>query len=138
MVHSVRLHHPQNLSAHMANSKLGGQETDYTPSESQHWENLTSFLAQLDATSSSSDTQIDFSQSWALTAFAWAFGGAEPTELAVRLACIWFVYDAEKLWGRVGEEAIHIHRSVAFLGFGIRVFVRVHLARVSVRYVLFR
>lgn len=51
---------------------------------------------------------LDYSQSCALTAFAWAFeGGGEmgaPSELAVRLACIWVVYDVEKLWFKVQDS----------------------------------
>jgi hypothetical protein len=50
---------------------------------------------------------LDFSQSWALTAFAWAFEGSgnarESSELAVRLACIWLVYDADKLWFKISD-----------------------------------
>ena len=50
---------------------------------------------------------LDFSGSWALTAFVWAFEGGsnvgEPSELAVRLACIWILYDADKLWSKIAE-----------------------------------
>ncbi|KAF3041421.1 hypothetical protein E8E11_004397 [Didymella keratinophila] len=79
-----------------------GQEQDYTQEEARKWENLTAFLAQVDAQISESPSPLDFSQSWALTAFAWAFeGNGRPSELAIRLACIWLVYDVDKLWSKV-------------------------------------
>ncbi|KAJ4380016.1 hypothetical protein N0V86_004323 [Didymella sp. IMI 355093] len=85
-----------------------GQEQAYTQDEAQRWENLTAFLAQVDANTSDSPSPLDFSQSWALTAFAWAFEGSgsagEPSELAVRLACIWLVYDADKLWFKTSDS----------------------------------
>ncbi|KAJ4340460.1 hypothetical protein N0V87_002444 [Didymella glomerata] len=82
-----------------------GQEQDYTQEEARKWENLTAFLAQIDANTSDSPSPLDFSQSWALTAFTWALEGdgsaGGPSELAVRLACIWIVYDADKLWSKI-------------------------------------
>ena len=69
------------------------------------WENLTAFCAQIDAKKLELPSVLDFSSSWALTAFVWAFEGGgnsgEPSELAVRLACIWLFYDADKLWGKI-------------------------------------
>ena len=63
---------------------------------------MTAFLAQVDSNTSDSPSPLEFSQSWALTAFAWALEGngnaGGPSELAVRLACIWIIYDADKLW----------------------------------------
>lgn len=29
----------------------------------------------------------------------------EPSELTIRLACIWLVYDADKLWSKVQDPA---------------------------------
>ncbi|KAF1929673.1 uncharacterized protein M421DRAFT_419455 [Didymella exigua CBS 183.55] len=84
-----------------------GQEQEYTPEEVQKWENLTAFLAQVDAVTLDSPSPLDFSQSWALTSFAWAFEGGgnadRPSELAVRLACIWLVHDIEKLWRKTSD-----------------------------------
>lgn len=94
-----------------------GQEQTYTQEESQKWENLTAFLAQVDSNASASDSVLESSASWALTAFTWAFEGGgnsgEPSELAVRLACIWLVYDADKLWSKAtdaGAESNTIER----------------------------
>jgi hypothetical protein len=77
-------------------------EDGYSPEEVQRWENLISFFAQLDA--STEDPELDFSKSKALTAFDWAFENpspAGPTEISVRLACVWFIYDADKMWRKV-------------------------------------
>ncbi|OSS55050.1 hypothetical protein B5807_01484 [Epicoccum nigrum] len=98
-------------------SCFDGQEQTYTQEESQKWENLTAFLAQVDSNASASDSVLESSASWALTAFTWAFEGGgnsgEPSELAVRLACIWLVYDADKLWSKAtdaGAESNTIER----------------------------
>ncbi|KAJ4318348.1 hypothetical protein N0V94_004478 [Neodidymelliopsis sp. IMI 364377] len=92
-----------------------GQETEYTQEEAQKWENLTAFFAQIDASTSESPSPLNFTHSWALTALAWAFEGGgdsgEPSELAIRLACIWLVYDAQKLWSEtVDAQAETINR----------------------------
>lgn len=63
---------------------------------------MIAFFAQLDA--STADPDLDFSKSKALTAFDWAFENPSPTgptEVSVRLACLWFILDADKLWGKV-------------------------------------
>jgi hypothetical protein len=62
------------------------------------------FFAQLDA--STQDPKLDFSRTWALTFITCALVDA-PTvdhELRVRLACLWYVYDAEKIWSKVPDE----------------------------------
>ena len=45
------------------------------------------------------------SSSWALTAFKYAFGSrdepCEPTDVAVRAACLWFMLAGETLWEHV-------------------------------------
>lgn len=74
----------------------------------EKWENLTAFLAQIDASVQDSPSVLDFSTSWALTAFAWALDGDggqnAASELAVRLACIWLIYDADKLWSKISDS----------------------------------
>ncbi|KAH6612560.1 hypothetical protein C7974DRAFT_445297 [Boeremia exigua] len=88
-----------------------GQDPDYTQEEAHKWENLTAFLAQIDSSVSESPSVLDFSASWAPTAFAWAFEGdsesAQSSELAVRLACIWLIYDSGKLWSKVRDSELN-------------------------------
>ncbi|KAJ4987159.1 hypothetical protein SVAN01_07311 [Stagonosporopsis vannaccii] len=90
-----------------------GHEQEYTAEEAEKWENLTAFLAQIDADVRDSPSVLDFSLSWAPTAFTWAFEGGgdqnRASELAVRLACIWLVYDADKLWSKVSDSEVEIH-----------------------------
>jgi hypothetical protein len=92
----------------------GGLENEYSPEEVERYENLISFFAQLDA--STEDPELDFSKSKALTAFEWAFENPSPTgptEVSVRLACLWFIFDADKLWRKVmnGQVEGYSHES---------------------------
>jgi hypothetical protein len=76
-----------------------------TPEKMIKWENTAAFFAQLDA--SASDPEPDFSRTWALTYITLALVSPQDRydqDLTVRLACMWFVYDAEKLWRNVPEE----------------------------------
>ncbi|KAF2134051.1 hypothetical protein P153DRAFT_353260 [Dothidotthia symphoricarpi CBS 119687] len=78
---------------------FSGAEDDCTIEEVQRWENLIAFFAQLDA--STSDPELDFSNTWALTALTWAFedpASTRPTDITLRLACLWYIFDADKLW----------------------------------------
>ena len=63
------------------------------------------FIAQLDASTQS--PQLDFSRSYALTFIKSGLVDQEAKynhDLIVRLAALWFVYDAAKLWRKVPEE----------------------------------
>jgi hypothetical protein len=76
-----------------------GLEDEYSADEVERYENLMAFFAQLDA--STEDPELDFSNTTALTALDWAFNNPSPTgptEVSVRLACLWFIFDADKMW----------------------------------------
>jgi hypothetical protein len=63
------------------------------------------FIAQLDA--STDFPQLDFTRSYALTFIKSGLVDQEAKydhDLVVRLAALWFVYDAKKLWRKVLEE----------------------------------
>lgn len=63
------------------------------------------FFAQLDA--STADPRLDFSKTKALTALSWAFenpGSSGPTDTSFRLACLWYIFDADKLWCNVSSR----------------------------------
>jgi hypothetical protein len=63
------------------------------------------FIAQLDA--STDFPQLDFTRSYALTFIKSGLVDQEAKydhDLVVRLAALWFVYDAKKLWRKVSEE----------------------------------
>jgi hypothetical protein len=69
------------------------------------WENTVAFFAQLDA--STQAPQLDFTRSYALTFIKSGLDNQEAKydhDLIVRLAAIWFVYDAAKLWRKVPDE----------------------------------
>ncbi|KAF2137353.1 uncharacterized protein K452DRAFT_361903 [Aplosporella prunicola CBS 121167] len=72
------------------------------PEENERWELVTAFAAQLTA---SPAIKFDMSSSWALTAFKYAFGTqnepSEPTDVAIRAACLWFMLAGERLWDHV-------------------------------------
>ncbi|KAF1916055.1 hypothetical protein BDU57DRAFT_594837 [Ampelomyces quisqualis] len=76
-----------------------------TPEKVAKWQNTIAFFAQLDA--STDDPKLDFTHTWALKYISLALISPEARydhESTLRLACIWFVYDAEKLWQRVPED----------------------------------
>ncbi|KAF2028247.1 hypothetical protein EK21DRAFT_90805 [Setomelanomma holmii] len=77
---------------------------NHTPQQAKKWENTMAFFAQLDA--STRDPDLAFTHTWALTFIICALREA-PTanhELRVRLACTWYIYDAEKIWSKVPDE----------------------------------
>ncbi|KAH7091498.1 hypothetical protein FB567DRAFT_518819 [Paraphoma chrysanthemicola] len=76
---------------------------NHTPQQAERWENSMAFFAQLDA--STQEPKLDFTHTWALTYIICALDN-EPTanhELRVRLACLWYIYDAEKIWSKVPD-----------------------------------
>ncbi|KAF2141216.1 uncharacterized protein K452DRAFT_359018 [Aplosporella prunicola CBS 121167] len=82
-------------------------DSDILPEDEKAWENLSVFFAQLTGTSTADCTNWSL---WSLTAFHYAFveprgpGNAVsnlPTPIAVRAACIWFLYAGEVLWSNV-------------------------------------
>jgi hypothetical protein len=69
------------------------------------WENTVAFFAQLDA--STQAPQLDFTRSYALPFIRSGLVDQEAKynhDLIVRLAAIWFVHDAAKLWRKVPNE----------------------------------
>ncbi len=77
-------------------------------------ENLVAFLAQLDAAIDDSDPHVDFAKRWARQHTAYLSGehnnegeedddGEETRELSTRIACMWYIYDADKMWRKVPE-----------------------------------
>ena len=74
--------------------------SDVTAEEKRRWENAMAFVAQLTAVCDQTDFSI-----WALTAFSYAFGPwnspTTPTDVAIRVACQWFIYAGDKLWANV-------------------------------------
>jgi hypothetical protein len=75
----------------------------------QRWDNRNAFLAQLTAAA-----QVDYSNDWhhpldfslfALWAFGFAFEEHAPagvsSDTAVRAACWWLIYAADRLWANV-------------------------------------
>ncbi|KAF2797476.1 hypothetical protein K505DRAFT_269393 [Melanomma pulvis-pyrius CBS 109.77] len=78
-----------------------------TPEEKQRLENLNAFIAQL--TASSTTVYSDFSL-WARIALRSAFGPWDipvaSTHYAVRVACLWYIYAADKLWAKVQEKEV--------------------------------
>lgn len=63
------------------------------------------FFAQLDA--STEDPELNFSPTWAVAFISAAFKSVQSTEqseIAVRLACIWFIYDSQKLWNKISTH----------------------------------
>jgi len=84
--------------------------SDNTPEEDRRWEKLATFFAQLTAASdlTAAAQHTDFSN-WAFVAFKYAFGPWEtptsPTGIAIRAACLWYVYAGDKIWATVnGSE----------------------------------
>lgn len=83
-----------------------------TPEEKQRWENRNAFLAQLTAAapvdySSEKFGPLDFSL-YALLAFIVAFEKKTPADVpidtAVRTACWWYIYAADKLYANAQHD----------------------------------
>lgn len=81
---------------------------DLTADDIERWDNRNAFLAQLTAAaqvdySSDAHHPMDFSL-FALSAFGSAFDhapGGVSSDTAVRAACWWFIYAADRLWANV-------------------------------------
>ncbi|KAF2823055.1 hypothetical protein CC86DRAFT_372782 [Ophiobolus disseminans] len=76
-----------------------------SPEEAKQSLNTIAFVAQLDASAGDAEI-INFSSMWALHFIMRALDDEprhEHFDLAVRLACMWFIHDAEKLWSKVPE-----------------------------------
>lgn len=76
-----------------------------TPEKVAKWDNTIAFFAQLDA--STDDPILRFAQQWALRYISLALVRPEARydhESVVRLACTWFVHDADKLWRKVPDD----------------------------------
>lgn len=77
----------------------------YTPEKLDQWDNIIAFLAQLDA--STTDPKLDFFNTWPLKYISLALVDPNPKfdyGNVLRMACNWFVYDAEKLWRKVTDD----------------------------------
>ncbi|KAH8696980.1 hypothetical protein GQ44DRAFT_718617 [Phaeosphaeriaceae sp. PMI808] len=77
-----------------------------TSHQIEAWENTMAFFAQLDA-SYQDDDDMDFTHTWVpmyLKAALEDVKNPGSYEVDVRLACIWLVYDAEKLWSNVPDK----------------------------------
>lgn len=76
-----------------------------TPEKIANWENTVAFFAQLDA--STNDSQLDFTNTWALTYITLGLVDPNPQfdhDSTLRMACSWFLYDAEKMWQKVPDD----------------------------------
>ncbi|KAH8722802.1 hypothetical protein GQ44DRAFT_729205 [Phaeosphaeriaceae sp. PMI808] len=70
------------------------------------WENSIAFVAQADARSQ--DPDINWSHgSWSLNflCFAFDYPDSWAHEVTVRLVCLWFIYDAQKMWNNIEQKA---------------------------------
>jgi hypothetical protein len=76
-----------------------------TPEKIVKWDNTIAYFAQLDA--STDDPKLDFARNWALKYISLALVSPEARyhhDSTLRLACIWFVYDADKMWRKVADD----------------------------------
>lgn len=94
-------------------------ELDTKPAERQSWENKNAFLAQLTAAAdvdyeSDKISPMDFSL-YALWSFRDAFeteaSVQKPGDAAVRAACWWYIYAADRLWANVKHSRVFPKRS---------------------------
>ncbi|KAH7410184.1 hypothetical protein DE146DRAFT_644142 [Phaeosphaeria sp. MPI-PUGE-AT-0046c] len=77
----------------------------HTPEQLIQWESIIAFFAQLDA--STTDPKLHFTSTWAIKYISLALVNPVAKydyENVLRMACSWFVYDAEKLWRKVPDD----------------------------------
>lgn len=105
----MNINHPSLLVLYLLTSDIDVYDPNLTADDIQRWDNRNAFLAQLTAAaevdySIAEHHPMDFSL-FGLQAFGVAFEGYAPAgaslDTAVRAACWWFIYAADRLWTNV-------------------------------------
>jgi hypothetical protein len=77
------------------------------PEDARRVQNAVAFFARLDASIGSDQPEHDFTLIWAPFFLRIAFGQDDEEgyhELSTRLACLWFIHDADKMWRNVPDR----------------------------------
>jgi hypothetical protein len=105
----VNISVPSLIMPDLLTSDTDVYSPDLTADDMERWDNRNAFLAQLTAAaqvdySNDSHHPMDFSL-FGLWAFGFAFEEHAPagvsSDTAVRAACWWFIYAADRLWANV-------------------------------------